>query len=115
MSCLRRPSADMKGLSAPLYFAIRVGHSFVLAQMLGPRFSYKDFYVSLRVRSVTKQVPTNRAVTLTYSFHFFHHSQELFSSLGIDSIFNRGNRRPFSRLRINQHYRLRPVHRRRER
>jgi hypothetical protein len=33
----------MKCLSALLYFTILGGHSFVLAQVVGPRFSHKGF------------------------------------------------------------------------
>src|SRR6266545_3336510 len=63
--------------------------------MFGPRFCNENLNVSFRVGGVTKQVPTNRAVALTYSLHFFHRLQELFSSLGIDFIFYRCDCRPF--------------------
>ena len=43
----------MKGPGASLYFAILGGHSFVLTQVLAPRFSDEDLDVSLRIRSIT--------------------------------------------------------------
>src|SRR6266545_1162458 len=67
--------------------------------MFGPRFCNENLNVSFRVGGVTKPVPTNRAVALTYSLHFFHRLQELFSSLGIDFIFYRCDcRAPLPRL-----------------
>ncbi len=69
--------------------------------MFGPRFCNENLNVSFRVGGVTKQVPTNRAVALTYSLHFFHRLQELFSSLGIDFIFYRCDCRPFIGVGVN--------------
>jgi hypothetical protein len=54
MSNLRRLRAERKGQGASLYFAILGGQSFVLTQVLAPRFSDEDLNVSLRIRSITK-------------------------------------------------------------
>jgi len=52
MSYLRRLRAQVKCLSALLYFAILGGDSFVLSQMISPRFSHKGFDVSFGVCGV---------------------------------------------------------------
>src|SRR5258708_6742541 len=52
MSYLGRLGAEMKCLSALFYFAILGGDSFVLPQMIAPRFSHEGFDVSFRVRGV---------------------------------------------------------------
>jgi len=44
----------MKCLNALLYFAILGGDSFVLAQVVGPRFSHKALDVPLRVRCIAQ-------------------------------------------------------------
>jgi hypothetical protein len=44
--------AEMKCLSTLFYFAILGGNSFVLPQMIAPRFSHKGFDVSFGVCGV---------------------------------------------------------------
>ena len=53
MSYLGRLGAEVKCLSALFYFAILGGDSFVLPQMIAPRFSHEGFDVSFGVRGVT--------------------------------------------------------------
>src|SRR6266581_331085 len=109
MSDLRRLRAEMKCLSALFYFAILGGDSFVLPQMIGPRFSHKAFEVALRVRRVTKQVPADRAVALTYPPHLLHCPQELVSGFWIDSIFHNSYGRTFRNFCIDQYYWFGPM------
>src|SRR6267378_5850720 len=101
MSYLGRLGAEMKCLSTLFYFAILGGDSFVLPQMIAPRFSHKAFEIALRVRRVAKQGPADRAVAQTDSYHLFHRLQEIFSSLGIDLIFNPSDCGPFICAGIN--------------
>jgi hypothetical protein len=54
MSYFGRLGAEVERLSALLDFAILGGHSLVLAQMIGPRFSRKAFKVPFGVRGVAK-------------------------------------------------------------
>src|SRR6266404_4062746 len=104
MSYLGRLGAEMKCLSTLFYFAILGGDSFVLPQMIAPRFSHKAFEIALRVRSVAKQVPADRAVALTYPPHLFHCRQELVSGFRIDSIFHNSYGRTFRNFCIDQYY-----------
>src|SRR5712692_5599941 len=109
MRNLRRPGADMKGLSAPFCFPVLGGDSFVLPQMIGPRFSHKAFEIALRVRRVAKQVPADRAVALTYPPHLFHCLQELVSGFRIDSLFHSSYGRTFRNFCIDQYYWFGPM------
>jgi hypothetical protein len=52
VSYLRWLRAEVKCLSALLYFTILGGDSFVLPQMIAPRFSHEGFDVSFGVRGV---------------------------------------------------------------
>src|SRR6266436_3025917 len=52
MSYLGRLGAEVKCLGALFYFAILGGDSFVLPQMIGPRFSREGFDVSFGVRGI---------------------------------------------------------------
>src|SRR5258706_15232758 len=115
MSYPGRLRAEIKRLGTLFYFAILGSNSFVLPQMVGPRFSHKGLDVSLRVRRVAKQVPTDRAVTLPYLPHLFHHLQEFISGFWIDSIFNQRDGRTLRRLRIDKYDWFGPMQRRRER
>src|SRR5260221_14149191 len=113
MSYFGRLRAEVKSLRALFDFAILGGHSFVLAQMVGPRFSHKSLDVPLGVRSVTQEVPADRAVTLSNPLHLFHGLEEFFGGFWIDSIFNQRNSGALRRLKIDHHYRFRPNQRRR--
>src|SRR5258706_9291990 len=103
MSYFGRLRAEVKSLSALFDFAILGGHSFVLAQMVGPRFSHKSFDVPLGVRSVTQEVPADRAVTLSNPLHLFHGLEEFFGGFWVHSIFNHSNQSYPRILRITQH------------
>jgi hypothetical protein len=50
----RWSSVNVKGQGALFCFAIFGCDSFVLAEMLSPRFSHKDFQVSFRVSRVAQ-------------------------------------------------------------
>ena len=78
----------MKCLNASLDFAILGSDSFMLPQVIGPRFSHKGLDVSLRVCSIARYIPTYRTIPQTYPPHVFHSFQEFPSDLRIDSIFN---------------------------
>src|SRR5712692_682498 len=109
MSYLGRLGAEMKCLSSLFYFAILGGDSFVLPQMIGPRFSHKAFEVALRIRRVAKQVPADRAVALTYPPHLFHCLQKLVSGFRIDSLFHSSYGRTFRNFCIDQYYWFGPM------
>src|SRR5258708_4623421 len=99
----------MKCLSTLFYFAILGGRSFVLPQMIGPRFSHKYFEVALRVRRVAKQVPADCAVALTYPPHLLHRLQEVVSGFRIDSIFDNSDCRSLLWRGIDQYYWFGPM------
>jgi hypothetical protein len=102
MSYLWWSTANMKGLNALLYFPICGGDSLVLAQM----FAHSSVTKTSRYRSGSEEsrsrfqrIPPSRQ---TNSFHFFHRFQELFSSLGIDLVFNRSNCRSLFGVGVNE-------------
>src|SRR4029434_1945722 len=106
--------AEVKRLSAFLCCAILRGNPLVLPQVLYPRFGHKDFKVPLWLSRITKQVPADRTITLTYSLYLFHRLQELICRFRIDPIFNGCDCRTLPGLWINQHDWFRPMHRGRQ-
>src|SRR5882672_1710759 len=115
MSYLGRLGAEMKCLSALFYFAILGSDSFVLPQMIAPRFRHEGFDVSFGVCGVATQVPTDCAVALTYPLHLFHCLQKLVSGFWIDSIFHNSDRRSLVWLGIDHYNWFGPMQRRRKR
>jgi hypothetical protein len=101
MSYPGRLRAEMKGLSALLYFAIPCGYSFVLAQMVGPRFSHKAYDVSFggpRCHEVSFSESHCRA---DVSASFLSLPGKLRNGFGIDSIFSKSDGRSLLRLCID--------------